>query len=477
MARNVLVIMTDQHQRSLTRCYGSESALTPNIDRLSAMGTTFDRAYTNSPICVPARAAFATGRFAHRLRCWDNAAPYTGREAPSWAHRATDAGLRATSIGKLHYRNAQDPTGLSEQILPLHLLNGQGDLFGLLRERMPPRPDSRFHVEDAGEGESEYLKYDRAVANAASKWLHDHATDEVPWVTFVSFATPHFPLRVPRQYLDLFDRDELPLPPAWTPDQWPDHPHVAAIRRLQTLDDPPLDEETVRRAVHCYHALIAFADERVGEVLSALDHTELWDDTVVVYTSDHGEMAGSHGLWWKHCMYERSLAVPLIAVGAGFTPGARCATPVSLVDVYPTVLETLGLNPDPTSGTDGTSLVRIADGADPDRVAFSEYHATYSTGAMYAVMNRRHKLVVHVGHRDQLFDHEADPDELVDLGDDPDHADVRQRLRAQLESIVDPVSTDAAAKRDQSAVIEAAGGVETILARGVEVDFTPAPTV
>ena len=155
---------------------GNSVIRTPTLDALAARGTRFASAYTPFPICVPARACLATGRYAHRLGIWDNGAPYTGREAPSWGHRLTAQGHEVTTIGKLHYRSVEDDTGFPNQRLPMHVVDGVGDVFGLLRADSPVRPGSvRKPVLEAGAGDSEYTRYDRAIAAEAERWLHDHA--------------------------------------------------------------------------------------------------------------------------------------------------------------------------------------------------------------------------------------------------------------------------------------------------------------
>ena len=151
---NLLVLMSDQHNRLMMGCAGHPDVKTPNLDALAARGTRFANAYTNSPICVPSRAAMATGRYPHQFGVWDNAAPYTGRPA-SWGHRLTAAGRHVTTIGKLHFRGADDDTGFPDQRIALHCHEGLGDYQGLLRQDMPPRFQHRKYLLEAGPGDSE----------------------------------------------------------------------------------------------------------------------------------------------------------------------------------------------------------------------------------------------------------------------------------------------------------------------------------
>ena len=175
---NLVFILSDEHNKRVLGCYGHSMIRTPNLDGLAARGTRFTNAYTNCPICVPARASFATGRYVHQHRCWDNAIAYDGH-LPSWGHRLMAQGHRVTSIGKLHYLDS-DPkrNGFDEEMLPLHIVNGVGDLLGLIREELPRRPGSAKLGPEAGRGESEYTRYDRSIADETVKWLHAQATGE-----------------------------------------------------------------------------------------------------------------------------------------------------------------------------------------------------------------------------------------------------------------------------------------------------------
>ncbi len=158
-----------------------------------------------------------------------------------------------TTIGKLHYRHAEDPSGFPDQRIPMHVLEGTGDLYALLRGDMPARPDTRKRVLEAGPGESEYVRYDRAIAETATRWLKEEAQDETrPWVLFVGFVSPHFPLIVPDRYFDQYDPDALPLPIQWNARDWPRHP-VLDMKRRQQMIDEPVDEKVLRRAVRAYY--------------------------------------------------------------------------------------------------------------------------------------------------------------------------------------------------------------------------------
>ena len=152
--KNLLFIMSDEHSRRVLGSYGHNMIQTPNLDRLAARGVRFTDAYCNSPICVPSRASFHTGRYPHQIRFWDNGIPYDG-SVPSWAHRLTEAGHRAVSIGKLHFRSEKDNNGFSEEIMPLHVVDGIGDPSGMIRQPLPVRKAALKLANDAGCGDSD----------------------------------------------------------------------------------------------------------------------------------------------------------------------------------------------------------------------------------------------------------------------------------------------------------------------------------
>jgi len=474
--KNVLFIMSDQHSPHVLGCYGNPVVQTPNLDALAASGTRYANAYTPTPICVPARASFATGRYAHTIGSWDNAKPYTGAEAPSWGHRLVSQGHSVTTVGKLHYRQVSDPSGFPDQRLPMHVLDGVGDIYGLLRGDMPVRHASRQHVLDAGAGESEYIRYDRAVARESARFLREEASDhDKPWTLFASFVTPHFPLMAPSEYVGLYPLDSLPLPVQGTPEEWPHHPALEEKRRFEALD-VPFDERTIRNAMAAYYGMVTFLDEQIGLVMQALDDAGLREQTRIIYVSDHGEMLGEHGLWWKSSMYEGSVGVPMILAGPDVPQGKVVNTNVSLVDCFPSIVEAVGaeLHPD-DADLPGTSLWRLAQEDDRARSVFSQYHTLFFRSAMYMIRNERYKYIHYVDYTPQLFDLLKDPDELQELASDPGYADVLAACELELRAILQPEEVDSQAKSDQRRRLDAAGGADAVKAAGNKVPYTPAP--
>jgi choline-sulfatase len=474
---NLLFIMSDQHNPRVLGCAGHPVVQTPNLDALAARGVRFAHAYVNSPICVPARASFATGRYVHQIRYWDNAMPYDGRW-PSWGHRLIARGCPVTTIGKLHYRSTTDDLGFPDQRLPLHVYKGIGDIYGLLRDPMVKVHGARRTLENAGPGDSEYLRYDRAITEAAVRWLREEAPrHRRPWVLFVSFVSPHPPFIAPPEFYRRYPLESVDLPRQYRLTERPRHPALEIHRYRNNVEDE-FDEATLRRIRATYYALCSFLDANIGRLLETLEQTGLDKTTRIIYVSDHGEMLGEHGLWFKMSMYEESVGTPFILAGPDLPSGVVRHELVSLVDCFPTILEAVGVPLEPEDADlPGVSLWPLARGERTlDRVIFSEYHATAAQTGVYMLRNQRYKYVYYVNMPPQLFDLQTDPYELHDLAQTPEARPLLEQFEAQLRRMIDPEAVDALAKADQRALLERYGGPEAVRARGpLFTTMTPAP--
>lgn len=479
-AKNLLIIMSDQHSRALMGCYGHGVVQTPNLDALAQRGARFTSCWTPSPVCVPARAAFATGKYIHQIGFWDNADPYDG-SIPSWHHRLRDAGHQVVSIGKLHFRSDDDDSGFSEAIVPMQVIDGKGDLLGLIRDDLPVRGAAYKMARMAGPGESPYTLYDREIAARAQIWLHQEAPKyrEKPWVLFVSFVAPHYPLTAPPEhYFRYFNDPKLPMPQFYERDQRPTHPFVRDYAASFNFDDYFKTPDDIRRAVAGYYGLCSFMDEQAGKVLDALGHAGLTNDTRVIYTSDHGDALGKRGLWGKSTLYEEACAVPLIVAGEGIPANSVVDTPANLIDVYPFIIDCVGESGHGMIDADhpGVSLARLAHGERPDRTVLSEYHGMGSTTGAFAIRFGRFKYVHYAGYRPQLFDLLADPEETKDLATEPQFAEILASCEARLRLLLSPEEVDARAKKRQAEQLQRHGGREAVIARG-DLGFSPPPGV
>jgi choline-sulfatase len=472
MSHNVLFIMADEHQQKAAGCYGHPFVRTPAIDKLAASGTRFTNAYTNSPICVPARASFATGRDVHEIDYWDNAHAYDGR-VQGWGHALQAAGMHCLSIGKLHYRNAEDPTGFDRQIVPLHILEGKGAISACIKRPLgPPIKKSRL-ASQIGPGDSAYIRYDRSIMEHTCNWLRHEARQYAakPWVLFCSFVCPHYPLIAPPEFYTLYPHTMLPRPKGNAPD-YPLHPWIEKFRQMQRHDEF-FTEETRKVAIASYYGLCSYLDSNIARVLQALEDSGLREDTLVVYTADHGENLGTRRLWGKSNMYQEAASIPMIVSGPGVPAGKVVDTPVSLADGSATILEAVGLAGSIVPGRKSfRTLANAPD--DADRVGLSQKHAGGADTAVFMIRKGDYKYIHYVEYSPELFDLRADPEEEHDLAADPRHALVLAELEAELTARLDPVAVNARAQDSQAALVEAAGGRAAVLARG-SFQGTPAP--
>ncbi|MEO1307392.1 MAG: sulfatase-like hydrolase/transferase, partial [Pseudomonadota bacterium] len=338
---NFLIIMSDEHQARALGCAGHPFVQTPHLDALAARGTRFTNAYTPSPICVPARASFATGLYPHQTRLWDNAMPYDG-SIPGWGHALQEMGVTVESIGKLHYRAKEDPAGFDVEHIPMMVADGVGMVWASIRKEEERIPAPKRMLGDyIGPGDSKYTDYDQAVVARTKDWLADHANDDQPWCLYVGLVAPHFPLVVPQDYFDLYPAAQLPPAKQHPAEGHPRHPWVE--KQNAFMDSEAMFKNPAERlaAISAYYGLCTWLDHNVGQILKALDNAGLTYTTTVVYTSDHGDNVGARGLWGKSNMYEESVAVPMIMAGTG-VPAGICETPVSLLDLSATIARHFG---------------------------------------------------------------------------------------------------------------------------------------
>ena len=475
MDRNLLILLSDEHNKRMLGVSGHEFVKTPNLDKLAKDGSFFENAYCNSPICVPSRAILATGRYNAEIGYWDNADPYDGKII-SWGHRVVDANCDAVSIGKLHFVDDQAPTGFSEQINPLNVVGGVGDLLGLIRQELPVRKGAANMAKDVGSGETTYSNYDKNIAKDAQNWIKNRKRTDKPWVLFVSFVCPHFPLIAPQEFYDMYPENEMPWPLLYKQEERSDHPYYVAMRKCMNYDDY-FDEEKVRKATSAYFGLCSFLDKNIGDVLSTLDNSEFADNTNIIYTSDHGDALGMRGMWGKSTMFEESAGIPMIMRGPDIPKGKKIKTPVSLVDVFPTVIDNLKLtNHIDDRNLPGKSLIEIANNQDDyERIVLSEYHAAASPVGAFMLRKGKFKYVYFAeGYKPQLFDLENDEFEEYDLSKDPKYKNILDNFYEDLLKICDPEEVNKRAKKEQKQKIEKHGGVNKILSRG-DFGYSPAP--
>lgn len=473
---NLVFFVGESHDRSLVGAYGNPLLRTPTLDALARRGTTFLDAYCTSPICVPSRASLATGLYPHQSGYWENSIALDGR-TPTWMKDLRQQGYHVAGIGKFHFRNGEDDNGFSEEIMPMHLAEGEGELIGLLRGdgAEPVRKglwDLYTRRTGVG-GETAYQAYDKRITARSIEWLREHADDDKPWALCIHYVSAHAPYTVSQDLLDLYPLDAIRVPSTFAKANRPRHPAVEHLRSILAHDED-LDEDLVKLLTACYYATITYLDRELGQVVGHLDDAGLAGNTRVIYTADHGYSSGNHFILGLFNLYEPSVGVPLIMAGPGVPAGRRVRQLVSHVDLHPTILESFGLVP--RSGLPGTSLWPAIEGrVDTRRPAFAEYHALGSKSASYMYRQGRHKLIHHVGMPPQLFDLQADPGESLDLAADPAHGATLRRLESGLRAFVEPEEADHQAKAAQRARVRELGGPQAVIAKRSGFVYSPPP--
>ncbi|QBR87454.1 hypothetical protein E4K62_01315 [Microbacterium wangchenii] len=444
---DVLVIQCDSLPPDLVGAYGDSHGATPAIDALAARGAVFD-ASCNAPLCTPSRAAMVTGRLASRLDCYDNAGEFSA-EHPTMAHAFGALGYRTAIIGKMHFLGHDQHHGFDERLaLDTDYSTGYDPrLYALAYDwdrpsgGNPNSPDMMGESYLAAESSSAYRErfrpglHDERDARIHAQALAYLGRDRTePFLAIASYHAPHNPFWAPDDDVARFDgafpclRAEV-VAEAGIMDRWLNDFHY-----VPQVQERLMDAANLRWMYATVYAMLHELDRRVGELLEALPHPER---TVVVFVSDHGDMLGDRGMLQKRTFYERSVRVPLIVSGPGIAEGVRCATPVSLVDLFPTLAGLVGA-PLPAD-LDGVDVgAALAGGDASQHPVVSEYHGEGVHAPCFLLREGDVKYVLVHGFEERLYDLAADPGERADLAGSPEHAALLTRMRADLRRLVDP---------------------------------------
>lgn len=457
---NLLYILSDQHSPEVAGCYGDPLARTPNLDGLAANGVLFENVYCPSPLCVPSRMAMLTGLHPHQNEVWTND-HILNSAVPTFAHALGAGGYRPVLIGRMHSVGPDQLRGYAERLVGDHgpnYVGGREVPRGVLAGTAGPE---RVSLVRSGPGQSGYQVHDEYVAAATVDELNRLGVAKragqpaEPFCLSVGFMLPHQPFVARREDYDLYrGRMTPPSYPAAFADAL--HPYLRWWRQQCGIER--VSEEETLRARAAYWALVTRLDHMIGQILRALRENDLAGNTLIVYTSDHGEQAGEHGLWWKQTFYEQSIKVPAILSWPGVLPaGARCGRVVSSLDVMATMLDALGAPPLPRSnGRSMLGLLTSAGQASWDDEAFSEY---CTDDGWYCRMVRRGdwKLCHYHGHEPQLFNVRDDPGEQVDRARDPSCRPIRDELTARVLDGWDPerIAAAMAKKREDNRILHA----------------------
>ncbi|EEW26103.1 choline-sulfatase [Rhodobacter ferrooxidans] len=448
---NILVVMVDQLTGTLFPDGPADWLHAPNLRALADRSVRFANAYTASPLCAPARASFMSGQLPSRTRVYDNAAEFAS-DIPTYAHHLRRAGYQTALSGKMHFVGPDQLHGF-EQRLTTDIYPAD---FGWTPDYRKPgqRIDWWYHnlgsVTGAGVAEiTNQLEYDDDVAHMACQKLYDLArgADPRPWSLTVSFTHPHDPFVARRKYWDLYN-DCAHLEPPEAIAYEDQDPHSQRLLDACDFRATEVTPEHIRRARQGYFANISYIDDKIGEVLAVLEATR--QEAVVVFVSDHGEMLGRRGLWFKMNFFEGAARVPLMISAAGLEPGL-VETPVSTLDVTPTVCDLAGISMEAVMPwTDGESLVPLARGFARSSPVAMEYAAEGSITPMVGLRQGGWKYVRCAADPEVLFDLETDPEERHNLAADPRGAAMLAHFRGLADARWDLPRFDAAVRESQA---------------------------
>lgn len=430
---NILLLMADQLTASALPFLGNSPAKAPHLARLADRAVVFNSAYCNSPLCAPSRFSMLTGQLPSRIGAYDNACELRA-DTPSVAHHLRLGGYRTILSGKMHFVGPDQLHGFEERLTT--------DIYPADFGWTPDWTDiatrpSWYHSMDsvlnAGVAlRTNQLDYDEEVVYATRRKLFDLArdTDPRPFFLTASLTHPHDPFAIPQRYWDLYDPADISLPaplPAAAQD-----PHSLRLRHVCGNDLDPVSDAQTLAAKRAYYGAISFVDEQIGVLLDSLQATGLADNTVIIFCSDHGEMLGERGLWYKMNFFEGASRIPLlISAPARFAP-RQVAASVSLVDLLPTLLDLAALSPGDAASMDGHSLLpHLLGEAGRDEV-LGEYLGEGAVAPIVMIRRAHYKFIHSPADPDQLYDLRTDPLELHNLAGDPAQAELLAQLQHEV---------------------------------------------
>ena len=420
---NILFLFSDEHSFRFMGHrpaeMGGEPAHTPHFDRLASQGTVFTDAYCQMALCTPSRLCLLTGREVRNAGAWDNNSVLRP-EIPTMAQVLGENGYATCLMGKMHLGGNQQFAGFQHR--------PYGDLTGKTGHQWEPLDDMavaksiRGRTQRAGVSQiPESLHQEQVIAQEVLAFLRNHQAQQPdqPWFMLASFSRPHFPLTAPQRHLDRYWPDGVTPPKVGATGDAYDHPMAAGARAGFGTDAIESDEMLHARA--SYFACVTYLDEIIGDLLLRMEVSGLLDNTIIVYTADHGEMVGEHGLWWKHTWHEASTHVPymisLPEQRQGKVAAQTCSTPVALIDLFPTFCGFAGVTP--PAGLDGADLSgAVTDPAiAPERPIFSDNLVPrWGAGTEYRMIRwRQFKYVTFRDGPSLCFDLQIDPGEQVNL--------------------------------------------------------------
>ena len=429
---NILVIQADQLNPDMLGAYQNPLARTPHIDSLAESGSVFVSAYSNFPLCAPSRFSMMSGQLATTIGAYDNASEFPSA-IPTFAHYLRAMNYQTCLVGKMHFVGADQLHGF-EQRLTTDIYPADFNWTGDWTETQLGHSNNNITFTDAGVClRNVQMEYDEEVCHRAERKLYELARgkDERPFLLFTSFSHPHDPYQCRQEHWDRYRHDDIDMPKVASIAEDAMDPYSKRLRAQYGLEDFRVDEEQLRACRHAYYGSVSYLDDLVGKVLSVLKKTGLADNTVIVFTSDHGDMLGERGLWYKKSFFEASCRIPLMISGPMLEP-TRIESNVSLVDLLPTLVEIGGDEKQSilVEPVEGKSLWGLVTGGmqTSDEPVYSESTAEGALAPILMVKKKQLKYIRSGIDPEQLFDLDKDPNELYNLIGNPDYADEYKAL-------------------------------------------------
>lgn len=454
---NFLIVMVDQLNGTLFPDGPAEFLHVPHLKALAQRSARFANNYTASPLCAPGRASFMSGQLPSRTGVYDNAAEFAS-SIPTFAHHLRAASYYTCLSGKMHFVGPDQLHGFEER-LTTDIYPAD---FGWTPDYRKPgeRIDWWYHnlgsVTGAGVAETtNQMEYDDEVVFLATQKLYQLSreqddADRRPWCLTVSLSHPHDPYVARKQYWDLYENCQALDPETGFIAHDEQDAHSQRLYRASDYTAFEITREQVRRSRRGYFANISYVDDKLGELLDVLKRTRMLDDTTILFCSDHGDMLGERGLWFKMSFFEGSARVPLMVAGKG-VPAGLIETPVSNLDVTPTLCDLAGIDMSAIAPwTDGQSLLPLANGGQRSAPVLIEYAAEGSYAPLVAIRDGKYKFVHCELDPPQLFDLEADPLERDNLADDPANAAMVAAFMDKVRARWDMAGFDAAVRESQA---------------------------
>ena len=420
---NILFIMADQLAPQFLPAYGHPVVKTPHIDAICEQGVVFDAAYTNFPLCAPSRYSMMTGCLPSTIDAWDNAAELSS-EIPTFAHYLSNLGYHTCLSGKMHFCGPDQlhgfDTRLTTDVYP-------ADFTWTPNWDEPEKVHEWFHsmdvVKEAGTcTRSNNLDYDDEVTFQSTRYLFDRAREgsDSPFCLVVSYIHPHDPYITRPEFFDLYGEDLIDPPRVGVSDVAEDA-HSVRMRNLIGIDRAGISDQQVINARRAYYGSISYVDQQVGVIMQALGESGFGQNTVVVFTSDHGDMLGERGLWFKMSWFEHSSRVPLVVSFPSDLNAGRSTRAVSLADLLPTMVDlaTDGKGIEYQCTMDGRTLLPQLTSSHGHDEAIGQYTAEFATGPIFMVRKGSRKFILGEKDPPMLFDLDNDPGELDNLAADP----------------------------------------------------------